>query len=168
MRQAVWRLPQAGILASKLLQKRLALHGYYECKQTPGLWKHTSQPISFTLVVDDFGVKYTQQEDIDHLIGCIKEKYKLTKDWTENLYFGIKLKWDYNNCTLNISMPGYIIKQLKKYKHDCHDCPQHCPYAPIPKQFGSKSQRPLPPDTSPPLSKEDIRHVQQVIGSILY
>ena len=46
--------------------------------------------------------------------------------------------------------------------------PQHCPYALTPKQYGSKSQQPLPPDTSPPLSKEDIRHVQSVIGSILY
>ena len=65
-------------------------------------------------------------------------------------------------------MPGYIIKQLKKYKHDCPDRPQHCPYAPTPKQYGSESQRPLPPNTSPYLSKEDIQHVQRVIGSILY
>ena len=135
---------------------------------TPGLWKHTSRPILFTLVVDDFGVKYTRQEDINHLIGCIKEKYQLTEDWTGNLCCGIKLKWDNNNRTLDISMPGYIIKQLQKYKHDCLDRPQHCLYAPIPKQYGSKSQRPLPPDTSPSLSKEDIRQVQQVIGSILY
>ena len=89
MRRAVWGLPQAGILANKLLQRRLAPHGYYECKQTLGLWKHTSRPILFMLVVDDFGVKYTTQEDIDHLIGCIKEKYQLTKDWAGNLYCGI-------------------------------------------------------------------------------
>jgi hypothetical protein len=37
MRSAVWGLPQAGILANKLLRKRLAPNGYYECKQTPGL-----------------------------------------------------------------------------------------------------------------------------------
>ena len=93
MRHVVWGLPQAGILTNKLLQKRLAPHGYYECKQTPGLWKHTSQPMLFTLIVDDFGVKYTQQEDVDHLmIRCIKEKYQLTKDWTGNLYCCIKLK----------------------------------------------------------------------------
>ena len=97
IRRAVWGLPQAGILANKLLRKRLAPHEYYKCKQTPGLWKHTSQPISFTLVVDDLGVKYTRQEDIDHLIGCIKENYQLTEDWTGNLYCGIKLKWDYDN-----------------------------------------------------------------------
>ena len=65
-------------------------------------------------------------------------------------------------------MPGYIIKQLKKYKHASPTRPQHCPYTPEPKRYGSDTQRPLPKDTSPPLSKEDIKHVQRVIGSILY
>ena len=106
MRRAVWGLPQAGILANKLLKKRLAPHGYHECKQTPGLWKHTTRPISFTLVVDDFGVKCTRKEDINHLIKAIKEKYELTKDWDGDLYCSICLKWDYHHRTLNISMPA--------------------------------------------------------------
>ena len=38
MRRAVWSLPQAGILANKLLRRRLLSHGYYECANTPGLW----------------------------------------------------------------------------------------------------------------------------------
>ncbi len=168
MRRVVWGLPQAGKLANKLLKKHLAPHGYYECKQTLGLWKHTTRPISFTLVVNDFGVKYTHKEDIDHLIKCIKEQYELTKDLDGDLYCGIRLKWDYNIRTLDISMPGYILKQLQKYKHDCPQHPQHCPYSPLPKQYGSEAQRPLPPDTSSPLSKDDIKHVQCIIGSILY
>ncbi len=32
MRRAMWGLPQAGILANKLLKKRLAPHGYFKCK----------------------------------------------------------------------------------------------------------------------------------------
>ncbi len=71
MQRAVWGLPQAGILANKLLKKCLAPHGYFECKQTPGLCKHTTRPITFALVVDDFGVKYERREDFDHLIACI-------------------------------------------------------------------------------------------------
>ncbi len=68
MRRAVWGLPQAGILANKLLHKCLAPNGYYKCKQTPGLWRHTTHLTSFTLVVDDFGVKYTHRSDVNHLI----------------------------------------------------------------------------------------------------
>jgi hypothetical protein len=92
MRCYVWGLPQAGILANKLLKKRLAPHGYFECTHMPGLWKHTTRPISFTLVVDDFGMKYTHQDDIEHLIKCIKGKYELTMDWEGDLYCSICLK----------------------------------------------------------------------------
>ena len=130
MRRAVWGLPQAGILANKLLQKRLLPHGYYECKHTPGLWRHLTRPISFTLVVDDFGVKYVGKEHVDHLIKCIREKYELTEDWSGDLYCGIKLHWDYIARTVDISMPGYIKKLLQKYKHKMPTKPQHCPYPP--------------------------------------
>ena len=67
MHWAVWGLPQAGILANKLLRKRLLPHGHYKCSNTPGLWKHHMQPISFTLVVNNFGVKYVGKEHVDHL-----------------------------------------------------------------------------------------------------
>jgi hypothetical protein len=169
MRKAVWGLPQAGILANKLLRKRLAPHGYYECKHTPGLWKHETREISFTLVVDDFGVKYKKKEDVDHLIAAIKAKYKkLSEDWTSDLYCGIKLTWDYDARTLDISMPGYVQKQLQRYKHALPSKPQNCPFSPQPKQYGSEAQRPIEPDTSPPLSEEEKKQVQRVVGSILY
>ncbi len=80
MRRAVWGLPQAGILANKLLQRCLLPHGYYECNNTPGLWKHETRPISFTLVANNFGVKYVGKEHVDHLIHCIKQQYELTED----------------------------------------------------------------------------------------
>ena len=66
MHRAVWGLPQAGILANKLLRKRLLPHGYCECSNTPGPWKHKTRPISFMLVVDNFGVKYVGKEHVDH------------------------------------------------------------------------------------------------------
>ena len=46
--------------------------------------------------------------------------------------------------------------------------PQHCPYTHQPRQYGTEAQRPIPPNTSPPLSKDEIKHIQQIIGSILY
>ncbi len=44
MHRAVWGLPQAGILANKLLRKCLLPHGYFKCPITPGLWKHATCP----------------------------------------------------------------------------------------------------------------------------
>ncbi len=40
MGRAVWELPQAEILANKLLRHHLLPHGYFECPNMPGLWKH--------------------------------------------------------------------------------------------------------------------------------
>ncbi len=34
----IYGSPQAGVLANKLLRKRLAPHGYYKVVHTPGLW----------------------------------------------------------------------------------------------------------------------------------
>jgi hypothetical protein len=105
---------------------------------------------------------------VQHLIRCIKEKYKVTEDWTGDLYCGITLKWNYEQRWLDISMPGYIKKLLLKYKHCMPTKPQHCPYAPAPKQYGAKAQAPLTVDILPKLSPDEIKEIQRVIGSILY
>jgi hypothetical protein len=91
MQQAVWSLPQVGILANKCLQRKLAPFGYFEHISTPGLWYHKTWPILFTLVVDNFGVKYINQDDINHLIVSINKTYALTENWMGNLYCGICL-----------------------------------------------------------------------------
>jgi hypothetical protein len=65
-------------------------------------------------------------------------------------------------------MPGYIIRKLQKYKHASPPKLQYCPYKPQPRQYGSKAQHPLPHNTSPCLSKGNIKHIQRVNISILY
>jgi hypothetical protein len=57
-RTGMYGLKQAGLLANHLLQTRLAPFGYYPAQHTPGLWLNKTRPISFTLIVDDFAVKY--------------------------------------------------------------------------------------------------------------
>eukprot|EP01042_Synura_sphagnicola_P036857 gene36857-biopygen31111 len=60
--KAMYGFPQAGLLAQEQLIKHLALSGYHQCPQVPCLFKHDSNGIAFTLVVDDFGIKYTDKE----------------------------------------------------------------------------------------------------------
>eukprot|EP00804_Cyclotella_cryptica_P030451 CCRYP_008524-RA/>CCRYP_008524-RA protein AED:0.26 eAED:0.26 QI:0/0/0/1/1/1/2/0/901 len=167
IRRAMYGLPQAGILTNKLLKQRLAKHGYYEVVHTSGLLKHISRPVSFTLVVDDFGIKYVGKEHADHLLNALKQDYMLDIDWTGMLYCGISLKWDYDNKTVNISMPGYIKKVLQRFRHECWK-PQHSPYHCTPKQYGKAAQLPLPLDESTPLDKPGITRIQQIVGAILY
>jgi hypothetical protein len=168
IRKAIYGLPQAGILANQLLRKRLAPAGYYEVAHTPGLWRHVHRPIQFSLVVDDFGVKYVGKEHADHLIRTLKQHYKLSEDWEGTLYCGITLQWDYANRTLDISMPGYIQRLLAKFDHKKPKTPQHSPHRAPPKKYGVSAHDPIPPDTTPAIDAPRIKIIQQVIGGILY
>lgn len=71
IRKGMYGLPQAGVLANKLLKERLARHGYFEQPHTPGLWKHVSRPVWFNLCVDDFGIKYIGREHLRHLYDAL-------------------------------------------------------------------------------------------------
>jgi len=53
----MYGIPQAGILANKILVKRLAKESYYQCQFTPSIWRHIWHPVMFCLVVDDVGIK---------------------------------------------------------------------------------------------------------------
>jgi hypothetical protein len=92
IRKGMYGLKQAGLLANQLLQTRLALFGYYPARHTPGLWLHHTRPISFTLVVDDFAVKYVDKQHADHLRNALLKTYELATDWAGTVYSGITLK----------------------------------------------------------------------------
>jgi hypothetical protein len=77
----MYRLKQAGLLANQLLQTRLAPFGYYPARHTPGLWLHKMRPISFSLILDDFAVKYVGKQHADHLRNALLKTYELTTDW---------------------------------------------------------------------------------------
>ena len=77
IQKGMYGLPQAGILAQQLLEQRLNAHGYSQSRAVPGLWTHETRPISFTLVVDDFGVKYVGKEHALHLINILKQHYEI-------------------------------------------------------------------------------------------
>jgi hypothetical protein len=80
IRKGIYGLKQGGLLANQLLQTRLAPFGYYPARHTPGLWLHKTRPIPFTLVVDDFAVKYVGKQHADHLRNARLQAYELTTD----------------------------------------------------------------------------------------
>jgi hypothetical protein len=111
IRKGVYILKQAGLLVNHLLQTRLAPFGYYPARHTPGLWLHKTRPISFTIIVDDFAVKYVGRQHAEHLWNALLRTYELTTDWTATVYSGMTLKWDYD-----------------KFQHDpssIHNIPRH-------------------------------------------
>jgi hypothetical protein len=57
MRESMYGLPQAGIIAKERFVKHLAEYGYVPTKHTPSLFTCATRPIALPLVVDSFAVK---------------------------------------------------------------------------------------------------------------
>ena len=94
IKKAIYGLKQSGTLAATMLAKILNKEGYYQAKHTEGLWLHKTKDISFTLVVDDFGVKYCHRRDAEELFTLLKGTYPCKCDWAGELYIGVHLDWD--------------------------------------------------------------------------
>ena len=48
--------------------------------------------MQFTLVVDDFGIKYVGQNNVEHLLTALRQDYQIEVDETGSLYCGLKLE----------------------------------------------------------------------------
>ena len=77
----MYGLPQGGLIAQQLLEERLNKEGYHQSEIIDGLWTHEWRPIQFTLVVDDFGVKYVGEEHAHHLCQVLRKHYDISEDW---------------------------------------------------------------------------------------
>ena len=94
--KGMYGLKQSVIIALRALIHHLAPFGCHPAYHSPGLWWHETRDNIFTLVVDDFVIKYTSLDNAQHLLHALKEKYTISEDWEEKLYIGIILKWDYS------------------------------------------------------------------------
>ena len=168
IRKVMYGLPQAGLIAQEILNIHLAASSYTPSRHTPGLYTHNKRKTTFTLVVDDFGIKYHHKHDALHLLEVLKQKYTITTDWKGELYIGISLKWNYKKRIVDLSMPGYIDRALTRFLHITPTRSQHSPFAaPLP-VFGQAQQLTPSPDLSKPLPPTGIKHVQEIIGVLLY
>ena len=167
IRKGMCGLPQAGRIANDALVPCLAKHGCIQSKCTHGLFNHKTRPVSFSLVVDDFGVKYVRKENTQHLVDTLANKCTITTDWDVNLYCGITLHWDHNNRTVDLSMPGYIAKALQRFQHPTPERPEHSPHEWIQPNYGTPTQCTATEDASQPLDKKGVQCVQEVVGVLL-
>eukprot|EP00804_Cyclotella_cryptica_P005280 CCRYP_015798-RA/>CCRYP_015798-RA protein AED:0.29 eAED:0.29 QI:0/0/0/1/1/1/2/0/570 len=165
--KGMYGLPQAGLLANLLLEKRLNKHGYFQSKLVPGLWHHNKQSILFTLVVDNFGVKYERKEDADHLLSVLQEHYTVKADWAGTRYIGIHLHWDYVQRKVHLHMQGYVKKALTQFQHVLKKKQQQ-PFPHTPIAHGAKQQFAKSASTAPLVSEQDKNFIQRVCGKFLF
>ena len=166
--KAWYGLKQAGKIAHDDLVKHLAKHGYVKAKHTQGLFTHVKHNISFMLVVDDFGIKHVNKEDIQHLILVMQKKYKFKVDFKAEQYIGIHINWDYDKRELRCCMKGYVEQALKELEHiPSNKWHQVSPSQCNRQNFGAAIQY-AHNDDGEPLPKTCIQYIQRVVGKFLY
>ena len=130
------------------------------------MWTHKRKDIYF--VVDDFGVKYIKESDVQELIQLLSTTYTVTTDFTGVKYCGLTLLWDYTNRTVQLSMLGYIKAALLRFQHETPTRPEHAPYKYFNLTYSTQPPEPIPENTSTPLIKSQITRIQQIVGILFY
>ena len=128
----MYGLKQAAILAYDNLKEILKPYGYAPIIGTVGLWGHKTRSTKIFLSVDDFGIKYSNKQDAQHLLDTIGQTYKYIIDWEGKNYCGLALDWNYSDGYLDISMPDYVKHMLVKLQLQPQVTPQYSPYAHVP------------------------------------
>jgi hypothetical protein len=164
--KGMYGLPQAGLLAQQQLIMHLAKYGYHQTS-TPCFFRHQSNGTAFSLVVDDFGVKYTCQEGIDHLITTLKLLYEIKIDWTGNKYLGFNINFNRINQSVELSMPGYIEKVLRRFAPQL-SYGSASPSIYTPPSYGSTTPQQSVTEDGDPLDSKQRLRIQEIIGCLLY
>jgi len=164
--KGIYGLPQAGQLAQAKLIKLLHTHGYKMMEHTPCLFKHETKDIIFSLVVDDFGVKYVQEADAQHLINTLQTEYALHTDWTAADYVGLTLEWDYDARKVAISIPDCVKNAIQRFGVK-PGIGANSPMVYEPPKYGEKVQ--YAKDEEEIAGNTSItKRIQQIVGVFLY
>ena len=166
--KGIYGLPQAGKLAQDRLVKHLATHNYIQCVNTPCLFINKENGVTFTLVVDDFLIKYKQRSAVDHLFGVLRELYEITTDFSPTLkYVGITLRHNRKKRYIDMSIPGYVKKAMQRFQR-LGLKGADSPIIYVPPNY-SKHQQEAPLDEpSTPLTPAETKELQEIVGVFLF
>jgi len=123
---------------------------------------------SYALLHLDFGIKYTKEADLKHLLlQALKSRYTISVDKAAKIFVGMTLDWDYENKTIDISMPDCISSLLKNIQYSKPTI-EHAPHKYNVPIYRAKTQLAPDPDTSQQLPMQDKQRIQKIIGSLFY
>ena len=113
-------------------------------------------------MVDDFTVKYTREQDANHLISALKENYEIMIDQSATKHIGLTIGWDYENEKVHTLMPGYLSKAFVRFKHEMPHKKQNSPHPHVIPNYGAKAQFTEPEDDLPPLGVDETKFIKAV------
>ena len=79
--KGMYGLKNSTVLAYQNLKKNLKPFSYYPIEGTVEMWRHERRKTRFCVCVDDFDIKYFNQNDTNDLQKALNNSYKCTVDW---------------------------------------------------------------------------------------
>ena len=164
----IYGLPQAGKLSQDRLVAHLATHGYIQSINTPCLFMHRTNGVAFTLVVDDFLIKFKQRSDVEHLLSGLRELYTITTDFaTTQKYVGITLNYNKKKRYIDMSIPGYVKKAIQRFQRT-NLKGADSPIIYVPPNYSKHQQEAPMVEPSVPLTAAEIQELQEIVGVFLF
>lgn len=142
------------VLSQRRLIDHLMQYGYIQDVNVPCLFQHHERGTIFTLVVDDFAIKYKREEDAQHFIDTLNK-------------LGFHITFDDVKHTVSFSMPQYIPKVLARFFPNEIIRGAKSPAIYTPPNYGRGDQIEVE-DTSQSLNEAEIKRLQEIIGSLLF
>jgi hypothetical protein len=162
----MYGLKDAGKLSNLRLVSLLSESGFFETS-TPCLFRHVSRPISFVLVVDDFGIKYHNRHDYDYLISCLSRLYHVKSHPIASKFLGFSITHNRSQRTLSLAYPGYVDALLHRLRPNGVKSAAS-PAIYHPPVYGSSAPQHATTDTSPPATAAHKKELEIAIGYLLY
>ena len=106
-------LKQEAKLARDQLIANLKVFGQYATEESQNNQAHVGSGF-FCLYVDDYGIKYSDQDDADHLLTALYSDYEIVVNTVGFLFCELAQKWDYRNKYVDISMSNNVQKSSYK------------------------------------------------------
>jgi hypothetical protein len=116
--------------------------------------------------VDNFGIKYQDKADAEHLLAVLRQLYEVKHDYEGKSYLGLWIDIDRDKKTLTLSMPGYVAKAMKRFGHDSSRGSE-VPIKYTPPNYGKHTQM-TQEDGSPKLSPGEATRIQEIVGVFQY
>jgi hypothetical protein len=166
--KGIYGLPQAGKLSQDRLVQHLAANEYIQCANTPCLFVHKTNGVAFTLVVDDFLIKFKERQSADHLLNSLRELYKITTDFSPTLkYVGITLRRNRRKRYIDMSIPGYVKKAMQRFQRT-HLKGADSPIIYVPPNYSKHQQEAPLEEPSIPLTAAETLELQAIVGVFLF
>jgi hypothetical protein len=157
--------PAAGRLSFIKLKDILEDAGFYEHPFVECLFIHKTRNITFALIVDDMGIKYSKEEDLQFLVDVITPHWKLKVDTTGSRFLGMHLVWQYERPVPRVIIfnPTVVKNALSRFVAGTVMRGRKTPSPYTQPVYGKNPQMSVFDETAP-APPETIKFVQEVTG----